>query len=416
MLKLKFNKKVLWSLVIFALVALGSIGALFKPGTDVNGVVVEKSAVEKFVEEEGVVRAVSNQKVYSKSGGEVETVYVLPGDQVERGDALASLVASEYELRVLAMESQKKALEKSLAELTRAKDDETLNIALGNVTASKNDQSNAFRNYENGKTLLAAGGISTTELNVLKMAYEQSVIHTKQAEEAYALLKKGPSKEVVDQTKAQIEALAYDIKRLMADKDSLMMISPVNGTVVEKLVDKGQYLLPGQQTFEIADLSKFYIEVELLVSDAYQIQKGSSVIISLEDTDISVKGKVDRVYPKAFSKISDLGVEQKRVRMDIVLDQDVVLLYGAEVSVKLIAEVKPSVLTIPDSAVFATMGKSYVFVVKDGVAILQEITVGLEGNEKIEVLSGLAEGQVVVDTPDSQLSDQEKVKVNLQAN
>jgi HlyD family secretion protein len=410
----KFKKKQIFMLVVLLCLIFIGLSFLLKQGVEVNGVTVVTGDVDHFIEETGVVRAVTAQKVYSKFGGEVVKIHVMPGDQVKRGDALADLSTSDSELHLLSLEAKKKSLEKALEALKKPIDSESLKIALGDVNASKTALNAMKKDYDNGVTLFEAGGLSQDALSQLKLHYEQAKVASNQAQERYNLLKKGNGQEVIDQAQAELDAITYDLQLLSANQEGLSLLSPLEGTVVEKMIEKGEYLQPSAYTYEIADLRQLYIEVELLVSDVLGIEVGSVVDVTLEDANLTAKGVVERIYPKAFSKLSDLGVEQKRIRMDIALKEQVQYLYGSEVTVKLYRDQKKNVLLVPDSALFKQGDVDYVFLVQGDRIALQPVELGLKGNKAAEIIKGLTEGQVIVDTPDSKRVPNEKVKVNIE--
>jgi len=108
--------------------------------------------------------------------------------------------------------------------------------------------------------------------------------------------------------------------------------------------------------------------------------------------------------------MSELGVNQKRVTVEISLGTTEPIRLGSDVDVEITVEKKKNVLRVPDLAVFEKEKKDCVYVIEGGKAVLREIKTGLEGEDFMEVLSGLAEGDTVILSPNDDITDGIKVK------
>jgi HlyD family secretion protein len=176
-------------------------------------------------------------------------------------------------------------------------------------------------------------------------------------------------------------------------------------------IEPGQVIAPGTLLFEIDDPDRLQLTADLLVQDAARIKPGILVRAFDEDAGITVTGTVAKIDPKAFSKLSDLGIEQKRIRVEITPDPGTVpLRMGMELDMEVVEAQKEEVLMLPDSSVFKINEKSHVFVVAGDTARLTPVEVGLEGKNAVEILSGLKLGDLVIDAPGNDLKDGAKVK------
>jgi HlyD family secretion protein len=117
------------------------------------------------------------------------------------------------------------------------------------------------------------------------------------------------------------------------------------------------------------------------------------------------------IHPNAFTKFSDLGIEQKRIRAEIDFDdkpENIKPRYDLEL--KLILRESENTLIIPENSVFKLDGKNFVFISDNGTARLREVETGIKSGRDIEVLSGLQEGEYVIESPDEELEEGKKVK------
>ena len=108
--------------------------------------------------------------------------------------------------------------------------------------------------------------------------------------------------------------------------------------------------------------------------------------------------------------MSDLGVSQKRVTVEVSFGSEKTARLGSDVDVQITVDKKENVLRVPDLAVFEKGRKNCVYVVKDGKAVLREIKTGLEGEDYMEVVSGLSVGDKVILSPGDNISDGVRIK------
>lgn len=186
--------------------------------------------------------------------------------------------------------------------------------------------------------------------------------------------------------------------------------SPINGQVIGKPTPAGQAVAPGVSTpmvlLTVADMSKMQIETQVDESDIGQIKVGQRV-------NFTVDAYPGKIFNGAVSNISQkANVVSNVVYYKVLVDVDAAenLLkptMTARVSIR-IAESKDSLL-VPLASVKSNNGELYVMVVRNGKEQRAKVTTGITGESKIEILSGLVEGdQVVVATAKSQAANAPK--------
>jgi HlyD family secretion protein len=139
---------------------------------------------------------------------------------------------------------------------------------------------------------------------------------------------------------------------------------------------------------------------------------------------VPLQGRVLRIEPAGFTKVSALGVEEQRVRAIIAItsppDQWRALGDGYRVSVRIVTQVQAQALQVPVSAVFpltaapgdaAGAAPRYaVFTVQDGRARQVAVTLGARNGSMAWVKSGLAADSQVIVYPPSQVRDGVRVR------
>ena len=141
------------------------------------------------------------------------------------------------------------------------------------------------------------------------------------------------------------------------------MRSPVDGIVLERLVEDEQFLPSGTELLTIGQLDQLEVESDVLSEDVVRVQPGDPVEVYGpavgSPLGAGVPATVHQIHPAGFTKMSSLGVEQQRVRVVIrfapewaqtLREREV----GADYSVRvrIFTDQKPDTLLVPRSALF----------------------------------------------------------------
>ncbi|WP_069649912.1 efflux RND transporter periplasmic adaptor subunit [Caloranaerobacter ferrireducens] len=394
-------------LVISAFVIANSIGK----AKEAEVYKVSKGDIVEYIDETAQVKSESDRMIYSKIMGDVDEIKVEVGDRVKKGDILVIINTDNIELEIKSLKARLEALKATYKEAVKEPDKELINQAEARVRSAKILLDEAMRNYENSKKLYESGAISfdqyKTALDNLNLQKESLQI----AENELEQIKKGVSSNIKEQYLAQIRELEYQIDKLYRTRDDYFIKSPVDGMILDLNIKEGDYLQIGTPVLEIGDNEDIYLQADVLVDEIDKINKDTQVIVYSDELNINGSGKVKKIYPKAFSKISDLGIEQKRVKVDIdLLTKIPTLKVGYEVDVKFVADKRQNVIVVPESAVFDFEGEDYVYVVEEDTAKLRKVNLGLKNDDVVEVISGLKEGDLVILSPDKEIKEGTKIK------
>ena len=173
-------------------------------------------------------------------------------------------------------------------------------------------------------------------------------------------------------------------------------------------------VLPGTPLIEVGDPSDLEVELDVLSPDAVRIRPGARVQLEHWGGERPLEGRVRRIEPAGFTKISALGVEEQRVWVLVdLLDppaawQDLGDAFRVEARLT-IAEADQA-LKLPAGALFRREQAWNVFVVEDGRARPQTVTVGLRNDLEAQVVEGLQEGDQVVVHPSDRVRDGVRVR------
>ncbi len=343
---------------ILMMLALG-YGMFSQQGVAVETEQIETGTVEKIIKETGTVASKQVVLVISKNTMEVKTLLVSEGDIVKKGDALLSSEETSVSLEI---KSQRAELSGLKVQYNQASE-----------LAKKN------------KALYEQGAMSYE-------TYHESAV-------------------AASQLSAQIEALNYSIESYANATGAEGVVAPVSGVVTAVSVSEGQTALAGDVLFELADISDTYVSANFISEDADLMQIGNIVEIYNKDSGFDdQQGTVGKIYPKAESMLSELGINQKRVTVEIDFGQAERPRLGSDIDVAVLVEKKDNVLLVPELAVFEQAQEDKVYVVEDGIAKLRTVEIGIEGEDYYEILKGLNQGDEVILSPDQQIKDGTKLK------
>lgn len=188
--------------------------------------------------------------------------------------------------------------------------------------------------------------------------------------------------------------------------------APVSGRVLKIIQESEAAVQAGTPLVEIGDPLDLDVVADLLSSDAVQIKTGSSVRIDGWG-GAPIRGRVTRVDPAGFLKVSALGIEEQRVHVTIDFTDAPQawsrLGHDYRVVVHVTVWNSDEVLTVPVSALFRKGDNWAVYVVRDGRAGSALVRIGHRNNQVAEVVGGLAPGDQVILHPSDRVRDGARV-------
>ena len=171
---------------------------------------------------------------------------------------------------------------------------------------------------------------------------------------------------------------------------TIPIYSPFSGIVIEKMVQQGEYVTTGQVLFNIADLSRVWVEAEVYENELPNIAIGQQVEIRSRSLAANaLSGRIAFIYPFLDPKTRSIKV---RIEM-----QTPGMLLKPEMFVNAIIRVGLSkAVVVPISAVIDTGKRQVVWVESSpGLFERREVQTGGRSGEKIQIFSGLRAGEKV---------------------
>lgn len=316
---------------------------------------VGRGDIQVLVEETGIVEPERQIVVKSPISGVVQRLYAREGDRVRAGQPLSRIVPDIAQANAFA----------------RIRAD---------IAAAEIAHANARREYERGEELIKSQGITQSELDQRRVAYERAQNELRVARELLRLVEQSG----------------------VTTGDSVqwaIIPAPTSGVVILRGVEEGETVVGGTsafgggtELFTIADLASLLVKAAVNEVDIGKVAVGDTVALTVDafpgDT---ARGEVRLVPPAARL--------QDRVRVfDVeiaVRDGAGVLRPGMTANARIRGPARRDVLRLPIEAVFLTEGQPVVYKLVNGLPQRTSVTLGLGDLSWVEVLGGVAVGDSI---------------------
>ena len=366
---------------------------------------------ETTVDEDARTRLRERFVVSAPLAGRLERIALREGDTVEAGAVVAALMP------VMSPMLDERTLREQQARVGAA--EAAVQRAATRIEAAKVALEQARNELRRTEQLAQQGFVAPTKIDADRLAALAA-----QKELDTAVEGEHVSRHELEQARAALIAVRGASGRGSAGAPggaAFTLRAPVAGRVLKLHHTSEATVALGAPLLEIGDTAQLEVVAELLTTDALLARPGSPVRIERWGGATLLQGRVRRIEPAAFTKVSALGVEEQRVNVLIDISSPAAewaaLGDGYRVGVRIVTRSEEAVLRVPVSAVFplpvsegAAQPRSAVFVVDQGRARLQPVTVGARNGSEAWVQKGLAAGAKVIVYPPAAVVDGARVK------
>lgn len=337
--------------------------------TSVEVLDVQESSISDQIRSFGTIRSQAVVDLNPQVSNRVTEIYADLGDSVQTGDRLAKI----YELPF------RDAYEQAQAQLRQSR----VAFVRDSIQYTRQEQ------------LFESGAISNLEFDQARATYNSA--------------------------RAQLEASQAALTNTREDLQNTVLRSPVNGVILSREIDEGDVATTGTVAFTIANLVGYETRLFLTMDDWDAVSVGLPVDLQMSNRRESIaRGVVSRISPQLNPEtglgeiVISLVEVTPRVRQGVLAESRITL------------ETRENTVVIPRTAMIENvetyiepetntveLRRNYsVFVAQgDSIAVRQNLTLGLEQGERVEVLEGLEEGQNIIVTGQSGLRDGATIRV-----
>ena len=357
---------------------------------------VKVSSPEGIIEYVGVLTAQRKVMIASETGGTIERLYFEKGDRVKKGQLLAEISTSSIRLRVKQAKATLAAAGSNLAKIEKGSRPEEILIAEAVVKEAEAALFEAEKNFDRMKDLKEFKAASNSEYDSARRMLEMAQAKVESARQQLSLARQGPRAEDRKSARANMEqaeaalALAKDWLR------KSRLLAPCDGIIVFRDVEEGEVIVvpPITVITQIIDLDHLKIKVSLGEKDIHILEKHKRFKFTIDA--FPDKGFYCRL--SFLSPVADPATRSFPVEL-IVEKPDKRMADGMTVRVKFPVVDEKRSIKLPSAWFSEENGKIGLYIVMDGKAIFRQVTLGAYYDQRVEILSGLTEKDVIIITP-----------------
>lgn len=347
---------------------------------------VSKGSVYQIIEAEGETAAENEVLILCPNSGNVEKVFRLPGNKVSKGEVILTLDKTDLENQLSNARDELDLLNNKLyklklsAKTTRIDLDHDIavkKLKIASLKAELNDQSE----------LLEVGGISQARIDKTKQEIvlaEKELLRSTQkhkiklqqlnAEEEGILLQISMKEKQVHSTENQIR--------------EMVVKSPGTGIILEVRARKGENKKKNEILVRISEETR--VKIKGKVSNKYSaiIRNGGKVFVDFDQERLY--GVIGNIKPE---------LENDQIQFDVFLENphNENLKVNQRVKLFIVEREKVNVLRIEKGDLFE-VNRSICYVFENGEMEKRDVKLGLKGIDHVEIVSGLKEGEQVVNS------------------
>ncbi|WPX08666.1 efflux RND transporter periplasmic adaptor subunit [Anaerocellum danielii] len=384
---------------------------------------VEKGDIVSLFSTNGDVESKSKQDYYILSPTKVLKVYVELGNKVKKGDKLLELetqdltlqykiAQKQLEMAKLQLESLKKLKEKTSSQSTNSLNSQGIS-GFSQALPSTVTNSSISQNQSSQQLKSSLGGAN---LPLSSNAQQSSSQLSIPASSSGQLQSSSSLSNIDDQIKLQqkqVEIAELNLKSIKQsmNKQQRYITAGIDGIVTVINAKEGNYFASTQlPAIVVEDPDNLQIVLNVNQYDAVNLKEGQKAYVHFGNKIFD--GIVRQVAPAATKVLTQTGSENVVKAYVDILNNDGTIKSGFNVDVDIKIGEKKDVVKVPSEAIVTDKnGKSYVYVVENGVAKQREVKPGLSSDLETEVLDGVSVGEEVILNPNSSIQDGTKVKV-----
>jgi HlyD family secretion protein len=367
----------------------------------------------------GYIVAAHKIELASKVMGKVAWIGVEKGDPVKRGQQLVRLEDDEYKAQLLQAQGALSNLEAKLAQAVNGSRPEEIAQAAANVESAKADLENARVTLDRTRQLHTKGVLPKQSLDDSQAKYDSSLAKLNSIQKAYELVKLGPRQEEVDALRGQVEQARGAVAFAQTNLDNTIIRAPVTGTILERNVEKGEFVTTGfvgdkgakGYVVSLADLNDLEVELDISQNDFAKLHPRHSGTVTTDAyPDRKYDGYVYEISPEANRSKATVQVKVKVNNPDSYLRPEM------NSSVAFLSDEKPkeggalapteSVILVPPTAI----RDNAVFVLLGGRAVQRPVKPGPSSSQGVRIESGLIGGEDLIVNPPAGLKDGDRVR------
>lgn len=267
---------------------------------------------------------VTKADVTAKASGYIKRLCIREGDAVHKGDKAAELERKDLEAALLRDVSARAKAGTKLQELQNGARLQELTQAAAETAATKTAADKTERDFTRAAALYADGAVARSFYDDAAAARDTASAQLKKAQAQEALLCAGTREEELQSAREELGQSQAVVDMSEAAVADLNVQSPLDGVVLTKNYEEGEYVTAGMPIATIADLSDCWVRVYLSPAELAKIKVGSTA-------KVMVDGMSERSFTGCIREISDKA--EYTPRQSITKNERANLVFGVKVGI-----------------------------------------------------------------------------------
>jgi membrane fusion protein, multidrug efflux system len=342
----------------------------------------QTSLVDDYYEAVGTVQAKNKSVVAAKVMGNIVALHVREGDVVRAGQTLIEIDNRDAGIQLQKTQAGMREVQDSLEEVERS-----IRAAESARAAAQASERLAKTTLERYETLFQRRSVSPQEFDEVRAKYE---IARAESERADRLLQATAARQ--KQMRARIDQAKADVANARVYAGYSRIAAPIDGVVVSRQADVGYMATPGMPLLTIENGASYQLHASVEESKLGTIHLNDQAHVLLDalgGTDLM--GRVEEIVPAA-----DPATRSYIVKVALANAGDIHLRSGLYGKARFVTGQR-KILSVPQTAITQQGQLAAVFVVDQaGVARLRLVKTGKVFGDRIELLSGLNDGEQIV--------------------
>ena len=316
--------------------------------------------------------------IAAKYQGRVTAVNVSLGQAIQPGQVLIVQDTGDADISI----SQNRAAY-SQAAADAVTTEATFNA---NYDRARADYEKNLASYQRNKALYAAGAISKEALDtsLQQVADAKASVDTLENQ-----MNQGMAAAIQSSQSAALKA-QHSISAAEKQRNDLVLTAPRGGVIGYRQIEAGDIAQAGQKLLSIFDNSHIYVDCQVSEQDLPALSLGMPVSVGVESLGKTYPGKITYISPASDATTLTFML---RIALD---NPDSSVRSGMFTRTIINSVLRPQAVTVPKDAIVEKNGSAYVFVVGANNTLEQRtVQLGARGDDAIEILTGLNEGEKI---------------------
>ena len=330
------------------------------------------------------------------NGGRIGRTYVESGDEVNRGQCLATLYPVDEEALTLAVTRAEAILLQAEYELEQVVNPYTEDD-IADAEEAVDDAEDWLKLTEDMLRYVLKHG-SEWEVMEWQMEVFKAEAQLAIAEDTLETMQEEPDEELVEILEKQVQAAEQALDEAESALEMEIMNAPFDGAVAVVYIEKGDVIPPAavsaMPVVRLLDTSTMELVIELDEIDIPGVETGQRAIISIDALpSLQLEGTVTSI---AAVPTVEAGVVLYNARISFDVPEGAKLKVGMSATADTISTERSDVLLVPDRAISYSEGGPIVYVMVDEQIEERPVVIGITDGFQTEIKEGLEEGEVVV--------------------